>query len=333
MLPRLDRVRDARRILARYLPETPLVSSPVLSDLTGADVYLKLETCSPVGSFKGRGAIVALAERVGGERSRARRGRARGAGTAIPPGTIRRVVAASTGNHGTAVAYAGALFGVGVTIYVPRRANETKLGQIRLHGARVIEHGRDLDEAKALARESLGATDWFLEDGEEPAVTVGTATIGLEVLDTLPGPDAVIVPVGNGALINGIGAVFRQCSPRTQIIGVQSTRATCMAHSWRAGRPIPTARCDTIADGLAARVPIPSAVALMQKTVDDMVLVPDARILRAMCVMAREAHVLAEPAAAAPLAALLQQRRRFRNRSVVLIVTGANLDPALFGRL
>src|SRR5688572_1726319 len=207
----ISRIREAQALLARYLPRTPLVSSPALDELLRCHVFLKLETCSPVGSFRARGAFVTLSawlEAVGNRDPRSRR--------------RPRVVTASSGNHGFAVAYAARVLGAEATVYVAKNAPATKVEAIKREGAALVRAGQDFDEAKSQARDyALEGGGWWLEDGEDPNITAGTGTIGLEIVDDLPEVDEIIVPVGNGALIGGIGSAVRTLNPSIEITGVQ----------------------------------------------------------------------------------------------------------------
>jgi threonine dehydratase len=308
----LERVREARQFLARYLPRTPLVESPALYAALGARVHLKLETCSPVGSFKARGALFAISEWL--KQSPAE----------------PHVVTASSGNHGLAVAYAARLLDCKATVYVPEKAAAAKVEAIHRQRASLVATGRDLDEAKDLARRFAAETGaWWLEDGEETNVAAGAATVGAEILEDLPEVDEVVVPVGNGALAGGIGSAVRGLGSQAVVTGVQPEQAPAMAQSFRGKRPLPTDSCDTIADGLAARVPIPAAVDLMLEVVQGMVTVSEEAIRAAVGELVAEAHVLVEPAAAAALAGAYQIRERIQGKRVVLVMTGANIDTAV----
>lgn len=314
----IDRIREAQKLLARYLPPTPLVSSPALNEMLGCHVFLKLETCSPVGSFKARGAFVALSawlQAAGVPDTRSHR--------------RPRVVTASSGNHGFAVAYAARVLKAEATVYVSQNAPATKVGAIKREGAALVRTGKDFDDAKSQARAyAVEGGGWWLEDGENPDITAGTGTIGLEIVEDLADVDEIIVPVGNGALIGGIGSAARALNPAIEITGVQPEQAAAMARSYEAGVPVPTDSCETIADGLASRVPIPEAVALMREVVNTMVEVSEAAIADSVRLLVEQAHVLAEPAAAAALAGALQRREQLTAKNVALVITGANIDRA-----
>jgi threonine dehydratase len=291
------------------VPSTPLEHAP--SALTSRDgVYLKREDVHELGAFKWRGALPAL--------ERYRRDDAAG------------VVTASTGNHGAATVWAAERLGLAATVYLPEGASETKLAKLSAFGAEVVVAGADFDEAKdqAIAHAQEAGLPFF-EDGAEPAQLEGYAAIGDEILDQLgEEPAAVVVPVGNGALLAGIGRALGAHSPETRRVGVVSAGAPVMARSWRAGRVVESDLCDTIADGLAVRVAIPVAVDWLLETADDMVEVSEDEIAAAV-VAFDDAGVRAEAAAAAALAALPQVEA---DGPVVLVVTGRNIDDELLAR-
>jgi threonine dehydratase len=291
------------------VPSTPLEHAP--STLTSRNaVYLKREDVHELGAFKWRGALPAL--------ERYRRDDAAG------------VVTASTGNHGAATAWAAERLGLAATVYLPEGASETKLAKLSAFGAEVVVTGADFDEAKeqAIAHAQEAGLPFF-EDGAEPAQLDGYAAIGDEILDQLgEEPAAVVVPVGNGALLAGVGRALRARSPETRRVGVVSAGAPVMAWSWRAGQAVDCDLCETIADGLAVRVAIPVAVDWLLETADDMLEVSEADIAAAV-VAFDDAGVRAEAAAAAALAALPQVEA---DGPVVLVVTGRNIDDELLAR-
>jgi threonine dehydratase len=285
---------------------TPLEQAP--ADLApGRRVYLKREDVHELGAFKWRGALPAM-ERYTADGAEG-------------------VVTASTGNHGAATAWAAARLGLTATIYIPAEASRTKLEHLTRLGADVVQIGADLDEAKERAEAHARATGLpFFEDGAEPAQLEGYGAIGAEILDQLDeAPDAVVCPVGNGALFAGLGRVLAERAANVRRIGVVPKEAPVMALSWGARKPVASDRCDTIADGLAVRVAIPIAVEWLVETADAMVQVSEREIARAVAAY-DEAGIRAEPAAAAALAALSQVAA---DGAVVLIVTGRNIDDEL----
>ena len=240
---------------------TPTPLEPAPSGLTDREaVYLKREDVHELGAFKWRGALPALEHyrQVG----------------------ATGVVTASTGNHGAATAWAAASLGLTATVFVPESASRTKLAHLTRLGGEVVETGADLDEAKEQAiAYAAGMGLPFFEDGAEPAQLDGYAAIGEEIVEQLgDAPAAVVVPVGNGALLAGVGRSIGERSPHTRRIGVVSAGAPVMAHSWRAGRPVDCDLCDSIADGLAVRVAIPVAVEWLLADADGMLEVSEAEI-------------------------------------------------------
>jgi threonine dehydratase len=302
-------VGRARNVLRPLLPVTRLVASAALSKRLGAPVSLKLESELPTGSFKPRGALYALAVRT-------------------RAGDVREVVASSTGNHGAAVAYAASVLGIPATIFLPLHANPVKRANIMAYGARIVETGEDLSAAARAAHdyaERNGA--YFLDDATDATLPAGAATIAAEIFEQAPATAMLIVPIGDSALIRGVGAIARAQAPRVQLIGVQAERAPSYHLSWRAGRVVTTESCATIADGLATRTPVAANVAALRELVDDIVLVSDDEMLAAMRYLYREDAIVAEPAGAASAAAAL--RIGTLQAPTVLLVTGANARTGL----
>ncbi|MBI4462398.1 MAG: threonine/serine dehydratase [Acidobacteria bacterium] len=300
-------VERARTLLRRYLPVTRLVAAAALSGVSGADVYLKLESELPTGSFKVRGALHALI-----------RQRERG------------VVTSSTGNHGAAVAYAARTLGVPATVFLPEQPNPVKRARIADLGAQVIEAGRDYDEARAHAADYARQYSlYFVEDGRDPSLTPGPATIAPEILEQLPETQVIYVPIGDTTLIRGVAFAAKQLNSKVRIVGVQAARAPAYYRSWSEGRVVTTDSCDTIADGLATRCPTEENLRALRQLVDEMQLVSEEELLRAIYRLLVDEHVLAEPAGAAATAAFLARGRAHAGGKVVLLVTGANITPEI----
>lgn len=304
-LPGVSAICEARAVLAKYFPATPLVKAPSLSNST-AEVHLKLETALPTGSFKPRGALYALAKNL--ERKK-----------------IEEVTASSTGNHGAATAFAARTLGVRATIFLPENANPVKRKKIEDLGASIVCKGSiDLADAFVAASEYSDRPGiYFLNDATDPDLPAGPGTIGLELTEQLAYISAVFVPMGDTALIRGVGSAIKQLSSQTRVIGVQAEKAPSYVLSWRAGKPVPTETCDTCADGLATRTPEASNVAAIREVVDDVVLVSEQQMLDAVHHLYRKENVLAEPSGAAATAAYLAYPIAGR---VVLLVTGANIS-------
>ena len=290
-------------------PATPLESAPAL--LAGErEIWLKREDAHELGSFKWRGALPALDGF-----------RADGA---------RAVVTASTGNHGAATAWAAERLGLDAIVFAPESTSRTKLARMEALGADVRLVGADVDVAKDAARaHAADAGLPFFEDGAEPAQFEGYRAIAAELLDQLPlEPAAVVVPVGNGALMAGIGRELRERAPAAERIAAVAAAAPVMALSHEAGEPVTCDRCDTFADGLAVRVAVPIAVDTLRDLVDRYVRVSERAIAGALGAYAR-AGLRVEGSAAAALAALEDVAAE---GPVVLIVTGSNIDDELHRR-
>jgi len=308
IVPSMATIREAQKFLGKYFAPTRLIAAPFLSAAAGRSVYLKLETELPTSSFKVRGAFWALSQRM-------------------KRGPIQEVVACSTGNHGAAVALAAKQFGVKAKIFLPANCNPVKRGRIAALGAAIVESG-DSDPASAfklVAEYAKLPGVYFLNDATDEDLPVGPATIGCEILEQLPETSAIVVPMGDTALIRGIAAGAKQIAPNVKIIGVQAKQAPSYYLSWKEGKVVGTETCDTIADGLATRTPEAANVRDVKKLVDDVVLVSEEELLRAIGVLLMEEHVLAEPAGAASTAALLKKRIACGGH-VVLLVSGANLS-------
>jgi threonine dehydratase len=314
IVPSISTIREAQKFLAKYFAPTRLIAAPFLSQRTGRNVYLKLETELPTSSFKVRGAFWALAQRMN-------------------RGQVLEVVASSTGNHGAAVAYAAKQFGIKAKIFLPAKCNPVKRGRIAALGAAIVESGgSDLASAFTLAAQHAKQPGvYFLNDATDLDIPAGPATIGCEILEQLPETTAIFVPMGDTALIRGVAAAAKQIAPQVKIIGVQAERAPSYYLSWKEGKVVGTETCDTIADGLATRTPEAANVRDVKNLVDDVVLVSEEQMLRAIETLLLEEHVLAEPAGAASTAALMKSSTG-PSENVVLVVSGANISREVLRR-
>lgn len=306
-------IRGAHGRIPAVFRDSPQFVSETLSERYGAPVVVKVETANPIGCFKGRGTWLAVAELV----------------AAGEVGERRGVVVASAGNFGQGVAYACRALGIPVTVFAARTAHPVKLAAMRRFGADVREVGEDFDAARdAAAGHATQTGSYLLIDGEDPWISIGAGTLALELTDAverghLPPLSQVLVPVGNGALIGGIGAWMRSESPGVRVVGVQAAQAPAMTLSWKARRLIATDRADTIADGIAARVPVPEALALMIAGVDEMRLVEEEAIVDATRTMAASLTLTVEPSAGAAWAAARQQPSA---GAMAIILTGGNVS-------
>ena len=303
----LERIEAAARVIDPVFLNTPQWVCEPLGEELGARVALKAETLNPIRSFKGRGADWLVHN--------------------LPVGVA--LLCASAGNFGQAMAYACRARDVPLTVYAAEQANPLKIARMRAMGARVVLAGEDFDAAKALARETAareGAR--FVEDSRDPEPTEGAGTIALELLAFPERLDALLVPLGNGALLAGIATVIRALHPETKVVAVGASGAPAMVESLRSGRMVSHDRIDTIADGIGVRVPVPEALDDLRGLVDDLILVSDDGILRAMRLLHRHAGVVAEPSGAAGLAAVVQEPARFTGQTVGTMICGGNLTPA-----
>lgn len=306
-----EQVNDARELLRPFLRPTRLVAAERIGRDSGTQIHLKLETELPTRSFKPRGALYALMK-------------------TLQTRSVKGVVAASTGNHGAAVAYAARLAKLPATIFLPESPNPIKRARIVGLGATVEEVEWKPDALANAAAAFAQAHDYyFLNDASDELVPVGTATIAAEILDELPSPDVIIVPMGDTALIRGVAAEAKRRYTAVKIVGVQAEQAPAYVRSWKEDRVVTTETCNTIADGLATSVPLEPNVRAIRELVDEVTLVSEDELLQAVRALLFEEHLVAEPAAAAATAAYLQNPTAYAGRNVVLLVTGSNIPHEL----
>ena len=311
----LKDIEAARPRQAGVVLRTPLIYSHTLSRASGREVFLKLENLQTTGSFKLRGAINRLTLL-----------KERGEGA--------RVVAASAGNHGQGVAFAAAQLGLPATIVMPQGASISKQLATRGYGAEVILHGRDLGEALARAQALVAQGYTFIHPYDDPEVIAGQGTLGLEIIEDLPGVDTVVLPVGGGGLAAGVAVAIKAHKPEVQLIGVQTTQVPSLAAALKAGAPAPVPSRPTLADGInvpqVGRHPFP----LLAQHLSDVVLVTEPEIVQALLLLLEGKKVLAEGAGAAATAAFLGPLKgRDLGRQVVLVVSGGNIDIPLLERV
>lgn len=307
-------VERAARDLAKYLPPTPLQYSRAFTHKAGCHVHIKIESIQPIRAFKVRGALTKIMRLHPEQRS---------AG----------VITASAGNHGQGVAYAAGVFGIPATVYVPETANQLKVEAIKRLGATVVPAGRNYNDAYLEAmrqQEQGGAT--FVHAFNDPDVIAGQGSIAVELLNDLEDFDTALVPIGGGGLIGGIAMYLKEKRPGIRVIGVEPAGADGMRRSLEAGRVVTLDRVNTIADGLAASAPGQLTLELAQRYVDDVVLVEDTEMLRAIRLMFEWEHLLAEPAGAAALAGLLYHYSPAPNDRVVVVLSGANVTDEVMIR-
>lgn len=298
----------ARQILNQYLQPTPLRYYEELSEKLGFQAYVKHENHLPTGSFKVRGGLNFMAN--------------------LPAKQKRQgVVTATRGNHGQSIAYAATQFGVKATIIVPHGNNPEKNSAMRAMGAELIEHGKDFDEALELC-EKLQAEQglYYVHPCMEPALVHGVGTYSLEIFECLPDIHTIIVPIGGGSGVCGAITVAKTINPNVKVIGVQAENAPAVYSSWKAGKHIETDSCNTIADGLATRIPFPIPFSIIKDGVHDIVLVSEDELRAAIRSALRYTHNLAEGAGVAALAAAYKLSDTLIGQNVAIIMTGGNLD-------
>jgi len=306
----LVRIADAARCIDPVFLGSPQLACAPLSDRARCALTLKVETVNPIRSFKGRGADYFV-------------------GKMVADGERGPLSCASAGNFGQAMAYACRKRGLALTVFVARGANPLSVARIAALGAEVVRGGDDFEAAKLAARAwSAERGARFVEDGREPEVSEGAGSIAVELLGRGDAFDAVIVPVGDGALINGMARWIKAASPATRVIGVCSRGAAAVRESWARGPGAPVVvhdRADTIADGIAVRAPVAAAVADMVGLVDDIVLVDDAALIEAMRLVHAHAGLVAEPSGVAGVAAVLANPGAFEHATVATVLTGSNV--------
>ncbi|HEX2526078.1 MAG TPA: pyridoxal-phosphate dependent enzyme [Geminicoccus sp.] len=314
-LPDPVRIEAAMGTIDPRFLDSPLVQNAVLDERMDCSVLTKIETLNPIRSFKGRGTDLVLSSLLAAEATSDR---------ARPV-----VVSASAGNFGQGLAFAGVSRGVDVIVYTAENANPLKIEAMRRFGARVVQEGQDFDAAKAAARAYAAQHGWpFIEDGAVAEVAEGAGTIALELTKAKARFDTILLPLGNGALVTGVGAWLRVERPDCRVIGVVAEAAPAMLLSWQKRSAVETSAAATMADGIAVRVPVPYALACMATTVDDVVSVSETALLAAMRLAHETLGLVVEPAGAAGLAALVAQPERFRGRAVATILCGGNLTVA-----
>ena len=311
-LPRLKDIEAAAQRISGVASRTPLIESPALSRRFEREVYLKLECFQPMRVFKIRGAYNTISQL-----------------------SAKKIVAASSGNHGIAVAYCSRLLGKQCTVVVPETAVKEKIDVIEEYGAGVVKFGKYHSDREAKAREIAGETGaTFVPPFNDPDIIAGQGTCGLEITQQVDDFDSIIVPVGGGGLVSGISIAIKSLKPSARVFGVEPTGAPKMQASLSAGKIVMINEPKSIADGL-----IPASVGDLtleacQKNVDGMFSVSDDEILSAMKLLIQEAHIFPEPSGSAPLAVLSKPENRSRlGDRVVLVVSGGNVSLRLLNRL
>jgi threonine dehydratase len=315
LLPSLDEIREAQKLVYSVMQPTPQISWPLLNQRLDADVWVKHENHTPTGAFKARTAIVYAAELFK---------HATG---------IKGLITATRGNHGQSVALAGQRFHVSVTIVVPHGNCAEKNASMRAQGATLIEFGDDYQAAREHARKLAAEQALHFVPGYHRDIVKGVASYWIELFEAVPNLDVVYVPIGMGSGISAGCAVRNGMGLKTKIVGVCSDGAPAYARSFAAGKKIEAAVTTIIADGMACRLPDDEPLEIIRQNVDHIVLVSDDEIRHAMKIYFTDTHNAVEGAGAASLAAAIKEKPALKGKRVGLILSGGNVDHATFARV
>ena len=305
---KLSQLEEAAHLVPGVMLPTPQISWPLLSERPGTELWVKHENHTPIGAFKVRGGLVYMDD--------LRR--------AQP--TIKGVVSATRGNHGQSVGFAARRLGMQAVIVAPHGNSIEKNRAMRALGVELVEHGHDFQAAFEHAVELSETRKLHLLRSYHPMLVLGVATYSLEFLGSAPDLDTVYVPIGLGSGISGMIEARDALGLGTRIVGVVAEGAPAYALSFAAGKPVSTNAADTMADGVACRVPVPDAVATINKGAERVVTVTDNEIMAAMRHYFTDTHNVAEGAGAAPLAALLKEKHKMAGKRVGVVLSGGNID-------
>jgi len=310
----LQELERALKVVHAAMPPTPAHVWPLLAERLGTEVVVKHENHTPVGAFKVRGGLVYL-DRLKREQP-----------------NVPGIISATRGNHGQSLAFAASRHGVPAVIYVPHGNSVEKNRAMKAFGAELVEHGEDFQAAREEAERRAQLSGLHMVPSFHADLVLGVATYALELLNVERDLDVLYVPIGLGSGICGCIRVRDLLGLRTEIVGVQSTLAPSYALSFAASSVVTTETSNTLADGMATRIPEPDALAIIRKGASRIVQVTDAEVASAIRALWTDTHNLAEGAGAAALAAALQEKSRLRGKRVGLILSGGNIDFELFRR-
>ncbi len=314
MNPTYDEILKANSMRGEEIKKTPLIHSPTFSDLTGSEIYLKAEFRQKTGSFKIRGAYYKIKLLSDEEKKHG-------------------VVAASAGNHAQGVAYAASLEKIPCTIVMPKNASPAKVAATRGYNANVILKGVNYDEsslkAKEIAKET-GAT--MIHAFDDPQIIAAQGVIGLEILEDLPDVDEIYLPIGGGGLAAGILIAIKEKNPNIKVVGVQSRSFPSMYESIKQGSLTSSGGARTIADGISVKIPGQLTFTIINELIDEVVLVDDAEITKAMFLLMERMKFVVEPAGAVSLAYLISKKPA-PGKKVVAVLAGGNVDMYLLGQI
>jgi threonine dehydratase len=309
-----EEIEVAHQKIQKIVLRTPMIYSDTFSKLTGKEVFLKLENLQKTGSFKIRGAYYKLFQ--------------------LSPSMKKKgVVAASAGNHAQGVALASSILGIHSTIVMPEGVSLAKQMATQAYGGEIVLFGQNTDEALRHAKKLTGTGKFLIHPFDDEQVIAGQGTIGLEILEEVPGVEAIIVPMGGGGLISGIAAIVRKRRPDVKMIGVQSIHAPSAFYSLKRKKIVEVKVKPTLADGIAIQRVGEITFPIIQKGVDEIVTVEEDEIASAILLLMERKRIVAEGAGATPLAALLSNRLKTRLKKIVLVISGGNIDFHLLDRI
>jgi threonine dehydratase len=312
--PTLSELESSASLIYEIMGPTAQYCWPLLCERSGCEVWVKHENHTPIGAFKVRGGVTYIQDLSN-------------------RGSVPGVITATRGNHGQSIGFAAQRAGIKATIVVPHGNSVEKNAAMRALGVELIEHGSDYQEAREFADARASADKLVYLGAYAPVLVRGVSSYALEFLRKLDDLDAVYVPIGMGSGICGTIAAREALGLRTRIIGVVAEKAPCYALSFEAGKAISTNTADTLADGLACRVPDPNSLEVMLDKAERVVTVSEAEIMAAMRHYFTDTHNIAEGAGAAPLAALLKERNLWSGKKVGLILSGGNIDRTQYQKI
>lgn len=311
--PTIEDIRAAAQRIKGAVVRTPMLVSPLLSEIVGAEVWLKFENMQFTSAYKERGALNKLLQLTPEERKRG-------------------VIAASAGNHSQAVAYHAKRLGIPATIVMPESTPTVKVTQTARHGAEVVLHGQIVDDAFTRAHELAAEKGYvFVHAFDDPAVIAGAGTLGIEMLEEVPDLDTIVVPIGGGGLMSGIAIASRAIKPDIELIGVEAELYPSMKCAIQGG-PMPVGG-DTLAEGIAVKHPGELTSRILGELINDVVLVPERDLERAVAMLVGIEKTVVEGAGAAGLAAMLAEPKRFQGKKVATLLCGGNIDTHLLANV
>jgi threonine dehydratase len=314
-LPSLAQIREAQSIVYRHMPPTPHYRWPLLDERSGMEVWVKHENHTPVGAFKLRGALVYAAW------------------LKETNPKLTTLIAATRGNHGQGVGMAARLNGLRAIVVVPHGNSPEKNRAMQAQGVELIEHGCDFQDSLEYARTLATQPDTAMVDSFHERLVMGTATYGLELLESTPALDTVFVPIGLGSSICGVSAARNALGLKTEIVGVVAAQSPSYALSFARRVVVEAPSLTKIADGLACRVPSQAAMEVISENVSQIVEVQEDEITDAMRIYYQDTHNLAEGAGAAALAGALQQKGPLQGKRIGVVLTGGNVDASVFAQV